>query len=249
MSSEGQISRKEKIINNIYRLTNIYDKFFLNKDYLIIAEGQAFKCYFTPRTFKHLCGIKSKLWEKDFIETALNKKLKCSNIYFDRYHDDKTAIKKTEALENILEFPNKGGSILTGIKTNTKDYIFGIYTEDVPPGTLCFVTDQDNTDKNIPLSVRSKYKDVLNYTKEYKIDYVFHKKKGAKKYNKLTYGDRDELCSYISKYDLSDLNLDTKKFALDKPKICFKSKNDKFDTLGDFLKQKDKEINNNHERD
>ena len=188
----------KKILRQISKSAEEYADFMAGRDFLVLYNGQAKEIEFRREQFKHLCGVDTSLYSREFYTKALKKELSYNEIGFSRVHPRIFAEAKVKGLRNISELFTKQSIVYEGIRTRTRDFEFGITNGE---NTIIFGIDKDKPDKTeyIPQSFRSETAGKTRYHERYNVDFVLYKEHDDKSYKAVILGDKGKLYDYLSK--------------------------------------------------
>ena len=195
-------TKRTAIRNKIITGADKYNKFLMNKVFLVICEdGSLHNVRFFAKDFQHLTGIHSDLSQKDFFEKALNKTLTVDNILEQQKYDGYTLKYKTNIIENIEKniYGDSSESLfMLNLHTKTFDYPVAIRNSGLKG---CVGFKQTN---HRARTIR-KYANSNNADKELKIIGIFSKSQEESKYTEFVYLSDIEV--------FSALELDMKLFS------------------------------------
>ena len=177
-------SKRTAIRNKIITGADKYNKFLMNKVFLVICEdGSLHNVRFFAKDFQHLTGILSDLSQKDFFQKSLDKTLTVDNILEEQKYDGYTLKYKTNIIENIerIIYGDSSESLfMLNLHTRTFDYPVAIRNSGLK-GCVGF--------KQASHRARTirKYANSGNADKELKIIGIFSKSQEAPKYTEFVY--------------------------------------------------------------
>ena len=131
MSTRMLNARNKRVLTQyIKQAAVLYNKYLLNRDFLIICDDfSTYKIRFHRRKFKHLTGIKTSLSEINFFNNALNGIIAESDLNTQQKYDFSTLKKKCCRLTKADLFLNshtKTTLLLECLHTNTYDFPIAI---------------------------------------------------------------------------------------------------------------------------
>lgn len=202
---------KKEIVSNINKAGMLYHSLLEGRDVLVIADKKTFRFNADKGNFLHLCGINTYLNPWHFYQISAKGKLDQKRLNFRGNHGLASAYEKTQSLVALLTAIQNGSGnifVLENIKTDSRNYPFGIHLEDIPFCTMCIGKTDDNG--HVPISTRSKKKDNINCEKEHEINYILTRRKNSKYYDTLFFGDIKDLKSLVAENlglkELIDIN-------------------------------------------
>ena len=205
-----KILGKSQIIRRIHRAALKYKEVFVGNTFMFVFNNDYFEVMFKKSSFMHLTGVASCLKADDFYNHALTERgLRPGEIFFNEDHPYDLADKKTSILIGLGDITIKDSSVAMGIETKTFSYKLGVANLKF---TVCLGDDKNSLGEiqgkcKVPYSFRVEGISDTKSDDIYSVSHVLRKKTGEKKYQILTYGDRNAL---------KDLNKDIQeKIALD----------------------------------
>ena len=177
---------KRHLTEDIIKAADLYNRFYKDKNYLILAEGKEFEITFSSSNFMHLCGFEGKGWVNNpevfyKLATGTHEKgfvLRDNNYSFE---DIDSAIQKVKALNDLLANFNKvSTAVFEPEAVLCPDFSWAILKhypnpeEELTHDVLAFSTNSDG--KNYPRSTRTKDVKTFDFYKDiYKVDFIFVK--------------------------------------------------------------------------
>lgn len=205
--------KKLKIRNDIILAVDKYKNHLVGRCFLYVFDNRYIEVTFKANNFKHLTGVDSNLYGKDFYNRAKKHTLTTSQFYFSKEHPYNAAKKKIKYLHRLDELTNTDIFLLEKMETDTITYKFGFTNLDFSLGlteNLKSHTCEKIDDFYLPQTFRIKDKSFDRSEQRYIVDFIFEKDDKIDKYKKITFGDKDlvhELPEIIKDLlDLEELN-------------------------------------------
>ena len=182
-------SRISKLREDILAGANSYKKHLTGKYFLCVFENKCIEIAFKNEHFKHLTGVESLLGGKDFYKRATKRTLTCEQFRVDKKHPYSLARKKCDYLGNINNLFSSDSLMITEFITNTFTYEFGITNLELTLGLI----ENDTSQMYNPRTLRIKDKAIEKSRNVYSVDFVFCKNNEWAVYEKLLFGQRDNV--------------------------------------------------------
>ena len=199
----------KKILRQIMNGAEDYSEYLAGRDFLVLYAGKTKELSFFAENYKHLCGVDTELFAKDFYKKALNRTLDISEIGFSNVHPMELATEKAKALCRMTDMLTEAPLIFDEINTKTKKYPFALTDRKT---TLLFGIDAG---KNVivPQSLRGEDKSKTKYRQAYPVDFILYKEHNEKIYSDVAYGDPEKLYGYLSEHKIFKYPVDLEKEA------------------------------------
>lgn len=186
--------KKNKIRDAILDSVQIYSTELAGKTFLYVYEDKFFELWFSIESYSHLTGVNSHLSARDFYDKCLDRKLTCSQFYFDKEHRYDNAKKKLKKLKDLPLLTTEMVCVLEDLKTVTFTYKLGITDLDF---TLA-LTENTDIHGNIintwwkPRSLRIKDKSIETSKDGNIIDFIFWKNTEETVYSHISFIDENK---------------------------------------------------------
>lgn len=186
--------KKENIRNQIIEAARTYSAELAGKVFLYVYGNEYFELMFTIDRFKHLTGVESPLFAKQFYTLAKGRKLTTSQFSFTRAHTYDSAKNKLPCLINLSVLTRSMVCVVKQLKTVTFTYSLGVTNLNF---TLCLTEDVDNqgfkrSNYLLPRSLRVKDKAIENSTDSEFVDFIFVRDASKSVYTDLLYKSEDK---------------------------------------------------------
>lgn len=190
-------SDKLEIRNNIIKTAQLYQKYLIDKHFLVVYDSRYIELQFLPENYLHLTGVGTKLNAVTFFNLCTENQLTTNQFFFNKRFPLKTSWKKVKNLSNVFNLFKKDSIILEEITTDTQFYEIGITELHF---TLCFKNFINNSNfytvcshriENMSASIVEKSKNA------YFVDYIFSKNASDDKYNHVVFGSLENIKSKI----------------------------------------------------
>lgn len=211
LPSKNNKASKRDIAKRINEAAIYYKNNIINKDFLILFEGNSIEFSFTRKNFLHFCGVEAKYMSAlDFFKKASKGKVTSKNFYFTKDHPFNLASLKTENLINMFTLLQKDSLMITDLYTKTKSFKLGAIDCNI---VICldFVKSKMSDQYDlIPFSLRVEDVPTSRFNKIYEVDYVLSKEAGSKEYNTIEFGNQFMLDEYLEKHNITKYNIKIK---------------------------------------
>lgn len=186
--------KKNKIRTAILDAAEIYSAKLAGKTYLYVYGDKYFELWFSTERYPHLTGVNSRLSAEDFYKKCLDKKLTCSQFYFDKEHRYDNAKKKLNKLKDLPLLTTEMVCIIEDLKTVTFTYKIGITDLDFTLALSENIDLKGNIINNwwIPRSLRVKDKAIESSNGGDIVDFIFWKKAEETKYSNIAFVDNNK---------------------------------------------------------
>lgn len=187
---------KAQIIKRIHNAATKYKKYFIGNTYMFVYENNFVEVIFKKSSFLHLTGVNTNLNAENFYSHALaNKGLRPQEVLFDSNHPYDLADKKTTYLSDLYKIIITDVVIADNITTMTFTYGIGITNLEF---VICLGEDKDSAGNlisncKVPYSFRVEEINNARFNNLYEVSHIFKKKTGQKKYDELTFGDKESI--------------------------------------------------------
>ena len=186
----------KKILRQIMNGAEDYSEYLAGRDFLVLYAGKTKELSFFAENYKHLCGVDTELFAKDFYKKALNRTLDISEIGFSNVHPMELATEKAKALCRMTDMLTEAPLIFEEINTKTKKYPFALTDRKT---TLLFGIDAG---KNVVVPHSLRGEDKIKYKQAYHVDFILYKEYNEKTYSDVAYGDPEKLYGYLSEHKI-----------------------------------------------
>ena len=186
--------KKNQIRTAILDAAEIYSSELAGKTFLYVYGDKYFELWFSIESYPHLTGVNSHLSAEDFYKKCLERKLTCSQFYFDKKHRYDNAKKKLSKLKDLPLLTNQMVCVIEDLKTVTFTYKIGITDLNF---TLALTENIDFEGKLInnwwiPRSLRIKDKSIEQSSNGGIVDFIFWKKAEETKYSNIAFIDKNK---------------------------------------------------------
>lgn len=187
---------KAQIIRRIHNAAKKYKEYFVGNTYMFVYENQYIEVMFKKSSFLHLTGVATNLNAENFYDHALiRNRLRPQEVLFDNDNPYDLADRKTQHLADLYKITLTDVVIATDIVTMTFTYSIGITNLEF---VICLGDDTDFAGNliskcKVPYSFRIEEIDNQKFGDLYEVTHILKKKTGTKKYNELTFGDKNTI--------------------------------------------------------
>lgn len=188
-------------ILQIQKAAKLYKKNLVGKKFALVYEQGYIEIIFSSKNFKHLVGVDSPLYAKQFFSDALHNRLNEKTVLFSERHPYRVSVKKVTNLLRLTSLIYSDSFLLEEINTTTKHYKIGATNLDF---TLCFNYPKDDYGKITNECLRAEsLRDEDCFAKSssvYEITHIFAKNNDEEFYN--------EICYMDNRYSINDIPTD-----------------------------------------
>lgn len=181
---------KQNIINITHRAALNYENKLNGNSFLYIYNNKFFELFFINNKFKHLTGIGSNLYAKDFYKKSLKNTIRSTEIYFNSNYPKDLCELKMQEIEKLYLITESDVLIFENFSTGTFTYTIALSNLNF---TICLnkMKDSNGNIINNQYYVQSfRVGDEMNRSNNvFLADYIFKKNNQQEKYSNLLYGD------------------------------------------------------------